>query len=160
MTTSDELLHRANTLLTKYEERIAALEKMQKDKLQEKEHEQKLALATDIVNCYEKIGEPIDIKELMKESVGTLTFLKTNAEKLAEKFKQNQLDIDTDETSGMVSRGVGADEISDVMSNENKRYSMTDKVLDMISLSMGLPIATKEEKEVLRMEHRAQGIIY
>jgi len=158
MTTSDEIFDRANVLLKKYEDKLVALEEMNKRKREDLENSKKLSLVTDIVNCYEKIGEPIDPKELMKESVDTLTFFKTNAEKLAEKFKHNI--FDTDETSGIVDRDIGADEVSDIMSNEEKRYSMTDKVLDMISLSMGLPIATKEEKDVLRMEHRAQGIIY
>lgn len=158
MTTSDEIFDRASVLLKKYEDKLVALEEMNKRKREDLENSKKLSLVTDIVNYYEKIGEPIDSKELMKESVETLKFIKSNTEKLVEKFKHNL--FDTDETSGIVSRDIGADEISDIMSNEEKRYSMTDKVLDMISLSMGLPIATKEEKYALRIEHRAQGIIY
>lgn len=156
MPTPDEILEHANSILAQYESKLKALDEEQKLRLYKQEMAEKTALVAEIVTLYEKVGEPINPDELKKESVATLQFIKDKAEKLLEKF-----DISgTDETSGFVNRQLGTDQFSTIMSDEEKKYEITDKVLDMISYSMGLPIATKEEKELLRIEHQAQGIIY
>lgn len=146
----ESLLERADSIISSYETRLAKLN----EELERKRNDEKQQLKKKIIEVYSSMSIDVDTGKFDNESVETLKILLDNALIMAEKYQfMNQKSDEDDEITGVNGKKLGDN-------NEMSQREYMETVLDMISYSMGLPIASDEEKETLRLEHAARGLIY